>query len=265
MIGSEPPAVSIIVPTFQEAPNLRLLVYEISSAIASSLPTWELIIVDDNSQDGSLEVCRNLRAEGLPIRLVVRTNERGLSSAVVEGFAHARAPVLVVMDADLSHPATAILHLYTAIIQGAEFAIGSRYIPGGGTDDRWSMYRWLNSKVASLLAKPLISLSDPTAGFFALPRSLLWRCENLNPIGYKIALEILVKSRAMRIRETPIQFRTRQYGKSKLKLKQQLLYLRHLCALYHFKFLHASARQRHVQHVQQPSVQPIRNEEKVLQ
>jgi dolichol-phosphate mannosyltransferase len=227
---------SIIVPTFQEATNLPLLVAEITAAVTPLISDWELIIVDDNSQDGSVEVCEQLRDEGAPIKIVVRTNARGLSSAVVEGFAHAQAPVLLVMDADLSHPADVIPRLYTAVVEGADFVIGSRYIPGGSTDDRWSAYRWLNSKVASILAKPLVSLSDPTAGFFAFPRALLGQCAQLNPVGYKIALEILIKSRACRIQEIPIHFRTRRFGKSKLKLKQQLLYLSHLYSLYRFKF-----------------------------
>jgi dolichol-phosphate mannosyltransferase len=232
----EIPQLSIIVPTFQEVANLPLLVAEITAAVAPLMADWEVIIIDDNSQDGSVEVCQRLRDAGAPLKIVVRTNARGLSSAVVEGFAHTQAPVLLVMDADLSHPADAIPRLYTAVIEGADFVIGSRYIPGGSTDDRWSAYRWLNSKVASVLAKPLVSLSDPTAGFFAFPRSLLGQCARLNPVGYKIALEILVKSRACRIQEIPIHFRTRRFGKSKLKLKQQLLYISHLYSLYRFKF-----------------------------
>lgn len=238
----ESPQLSIIVPTYQEAQNLPPLVAEIAAALAQVIPDWELIIVDDNSQDGTVEACQTLCAEGLPIRLVVRTKARGLSSAVVEGFAHARAPILLVMDADLSHPAMAIPQLYQAICNGAEFAIGSRYVPGGGTDEQWSWYRWLNSKVAVVLAKPLVSLRDPMAGFFALPRSLLQRCIHLHPIGYKIALEILIKSRGTNLREIPIVFRPRRFGDSKLTLKQQLLYLRHLCSLYKFQFFQASAR-----------------------
>jgi dolichol-phosphate mannosyltransferase len=240
----ERPRLSIIVPTYQEVSNLPLLVSDITSALAPVIPDWELMVIDDNSQDGSLEVCQQLRAEGVPITIVVRTHARGLSSAVVEGFAYAQSPVLLVMDADLSHPAAAIPRLYQAVVEGAEFAIGSRYVLGGGTDDQWSTYRWLNSKVAALLAKPLVSLSDPTAGFFAFPRSLLSRCEQLNPVGYKIALEILVKSRATRIQEIPIHFRSRQFGKSKLKLKQQLLYLCHLYSLYKFQLSHPTPAQQ---------------------
>ena len=234
-LPSVQPQLSIIVPTFQEAQNLPLLAAEITDALAQVITEWELIIVDDNSQDGTVEVCQQLCSEGVPVRLVVRTNARGLSSAVVEGFAHAQAPILVVMDADLSHPASAIPQMYAAIMAGDEFAIGSRYVPGGSTDGQWSTYRWLNSKVAACLAKPLVSLSDPTAGFFAVARSLLQRCERLNPIGYKIALEVLIKSRATRIREVPIHFRDRKFGQSKLKFKQQLLYLQHLYTLYRFR------------------------------
>ena len=260
------PAVSIVVPTYQEAVNLRRLVNEIAAALEQTIPDWELIIVDDDSRDGCVEICQALRAEQQPVRLAVRTHARGLSSAVVEGFRYARAPVLLVMDADLSHPASVIPDLYAAILEGAEFAIGSRYVSGGGTDDRWNHYRWLNSKVAAWLARPLIPLSDPTAGFFAFPHSLLGRCESLNPIGYKIALEILIKSRATHVREIPIQFRTRQFGKSKLKLRQQLLYLRHLVSLYRFKFWSRSRSEPPYTSATaaEDDPQPTQHEEKIL-
>ncbi|MGQ4809042.1 Bifunctional apolipoprotein N-acyltransferase/polyprenol monophosphomannose synthase [Candidatus Entotheonellaceae bacterium PAL068K] len=228
------PQLSIIVPTFQESLNLPPLAIAISAALAQVIPAWELIVVDDDSRDATVEVCETLYAKGVPITLVIRTGERGLATAVLQGFVYARAPVLVVMDADLSHPAAAIPKLYRAITDGAEFAIGSRYTSGGSTDDRWTLYRWFNSKVASLLARPLASLSDPMSGFFALPRSLLQQCASLTPVGYKIALEILVKSRAKNIQEIPIHFRSRQYGKSKLTLGQKLLYLRHLSSLYKY-------------------------------
>ena len=121
------------------------------------------------------------------------------------------------------------------IQDGAEFVLGSRYIPGGGTDDRWTVYRLLNSKFASLLARDLTSVSDPMSGFFALPRSLWERCENLSPVGYKIGLELIVKGHPRNIKEVPIHFRTRMLGESKLSLRQQLFYLNHLRSLYWYK------------------------------
>jgi len=226
---------SIIVPTLREAMNIPILVKEITTALEPVLSDWEIIIIDDNSRDGTIKICDRLSREGAPLKLVVRKNKRGLATAVLDGFAHARAPVFVVMDADLSHPPASIPLFYKMIQDGAEFVLGSRYIPGGGTDDRWTVYRLLNSKFASLLARELTSVSDPMSGFFALPRSLWERCENLSPVGYKIGLELIVKGRPRNIKEVPIHFRTRMLGESKLSLRQQLFYLNHLRSLYWYK------------------------------
>ncbi len=230
------PELSIIVPTFREASNIPNLVREISAAMEHVLPEWELIIVDDNSRDGTEDACGSLRRQGFPLKLVVRESERGLGTAVVEGFTRARAPVFVVMDADLSHQPTSIPLLYNAIKEGADFAIGSRYIAGGGTDDKWTVYRYLNSKIATLLARPLVNVSDPMSGYFALPRSLWERCDELSPVGYKIGLEILIKCKPRNLKEVPIHFRTRMLGESKLSVKQQTLYLIHLWSLYRHKW-----------------------------
>jgi dolichol-phosphate mannosyltransferase len=160
------PKLSIIIPTFREVMNIPLLVREIAHDLKSQISDWELIIVDDDSRDGTVAICESLQKSGFPLKLVVRKNERGLARAVIEGFKHARAPIFVVMDGDLSHMPAVVPLLYEAIQNGAEFAIGSRYIPGGGTDDKWTFYRYLNSKFASLLARPLVALSDPMSGFF---------------------------------------------------------------------------------------------------
>ena len=227
---------SIIVPVFEEALNIPMLVRESSQKLDPNLPEWEVIMVDDNSQDGTAETCDRLQKQGFPLKLVVRKNQRGLATAVLEGFHRAQAPIFVVMDGDLSHPPAAIPLLYQAIQDGAEFALGSRYIPGGDTDDQWTFYRYLNSKVASLLARPLIAVSDPMSGFFALPRTLWQRCQRLSPVGYKIGLEIMVKCQPQTIKEVPIYFRTRTRGESKLTLRQQFYYLVHLRSLYKHKF-----------------------------
>ena len=235
MTSNNSPKLSIIVPTFREASNIPILVKEISCALETVIPEWELIIVDDNSKDGIISVCESLRGKGCPLKLVVRKNKRGLATAVLEGFKEAKAPIFVVMDADLSHPPATILLLYQAIQNGADFAIGSRYITGGGTDDKWTVYRYLNSKIASLLAMPLVAVNDPMSGFFALSRALWKRCEDISPIGYKIGLEIMVKCKPQNLIEMPIHFHTRKLGKSKLTIKQQILYLYHLYSLYCFK------------------------------
>jgi len=237
-----PPAISIVVPTLLEAQNIESLVSQVAVSLAGVVPAWEIIIVDDNSRDGTDTICHRLQRKGYPIRLAIRARERGLASAVLHGYVLAKGSVFVTMDADLSHPPAAIPEFYRHIRRGADFVIGSRYMPGGGTDDRWTLYRLLNSKTASLLARPLVTISDPMSGFFAIPRALWERAAPLNPIGYKIALELIVKGRPQHLVEIPIQFRTRRHGRSKLSLKQQLLYLRHLERLYAFRFFHGGAK-----------------------
>src|SRR5262249_7023890 len=164
---------------------------------------------------------------------IVRTHDRGLSPAVLDGLRAARYDVFVVMDADLSHPPEKIPEMVRALQNGADFVIGSRYVAGGTTDAEWGLFRWLNSKVATLLAWPLTSARDPMAGFFALTRPTFERGQTvLNPIGYKIGLELLVKCHCGAVREVPIHFADRKFGSSKLSFKEQLRYIQHLRRLY---------------------------------
>ena len=226
---------SVIVPTFREVENLPHLADAITEALAPSGLRFEVIVVDDNSCDGTEETCARL-SRIHPLRLIVRRNERGLSSAVVHGMRAALGRDLVVMDADMSHPASAIPSMLAALAGGADFVIGSRYVTGGETEEGWGFYRWLNSKVATLLAWPLASVTDPMAGVFALSRSTFESAAVLDPIGYKIGLELLVKCRCKRVSEVPIRFANRLHGTSKLSLKEQMNYLRHLARLYSFLF-----------------------------
>jgi dolichol-phosphate mannosyltransferase len=227
--------ISVIVPTYREAENLPVLVRAVAGALAGTPGGWEMVVVDDNSRDGTEEACAEL-SRTYPVRLLVRRDERGLASAVVHGLRQARGNWLVVMDADLSHPPESIPALVAPLREGrADFAIGSRYVPGGSTEEGWGVYRWLNSKVATLLAWPLARVRDPMAGFFALPRPLFESAAALDPIGYKIGLELLVKCRCRRVVEVPIHFRNRLHGQSKLSLREQVNYLRHLLRLYRFR------------------------------
>ena len=183
------------------------------------------------------QVVSTLSEEGHAVRLIIRTDQRGLSSAVLRGFFEAKGRVLVCMDADLSHPPEMLPRMIDMLAKDqAEFIIGSRYVAGGTTAAKWSWFRKLESSVATLMARPFCQVRDPLAGFFALPRAVLDRAEALNPIGYKIGLELIVKCGCSRIVELPIHFSDRRFGQSKLGLREQMNYLRHLKRLADFKF-----------------------------
>ncbi|MDD4889501.1 MAG: polyprenol monophosphomannose synthase [Phycisphaerae bacterium] len=234
------PRLSVVVPTYHEAANVAELADRLFKAIATrpELGQAELILVDDNSNDGIDRVV----ADG-PYRdrtkLIVRTDERGLASAVLRGLAEARGEVLVVMDADLSHPPEAVPDLVAPILAGkADMVVGSRYAPGGSTDTEWSWFRRVNSRVATWLARPFAAIHDPMSGFFALPAPLLRSAGFLNPTGYKIALELMVKCRCRHVAEVPIHFADRQRGQSKLTMGEQVRYVEHLSRLYDFRWPH---------------------------
>ncbi|MBN1344834.1 MAG: polyprenol monophosphomannose synthase [Phycisphaerae bacterium] len=235
--GGQTDLISVAVPTYREAENIPLLVPRVHDALRSADLAHEIILIDDDSADGSLDVVDRLARDGLPVRMIVRQGERGLSTAVIRGFDESRGRYLVCMDADLSHPPESIPTMIELLRAGqADFVLGSRFCPGGGTDAQWGLFRWLNSHVAKLLARPLSRLDDPMSGFFALERQTYLRVHDLNPIGYKIALELIVKCGCRDIREVPIHFADRKLGQSKLNATEQLNYLRHLYRLYRYLF-----------------------------
>ena len=225
---------SVIIPTYREAENLPHLVPEITEALAGASLAGEIVVVDDDSNDGTEEACAEL-ARTHPLRLIVRRDERGLSTAVIHGFRKATGDVLVCMDGDGSHPPSALPDMVTAVRDGAEFVIGSRYVSGGSTEDDWGAFRWLNSKVATALSRPLTSARDPMAGYFALSRATFEQAAPLDPIGYKIGLELIVKCGCRNVHEVPIRFRNRRFGESKLSLKEMLNYVRHVGRLVGWK------------------------------
>jgi dolichol-phosphate mannosyltransferase len=238
--AEQAPDVSIIVPTINESENLPSLLQRISGAL--SAVDFEVIIVDDNSKDATPTVCAEL-AKTYPITLIVRTNPtNGLSGAVLHGMKSARGKYLCVMDADLQHPPEKLPELLAMLRSGeADFVLGSRYMPGGSTEAEWGVFRKFNSQFATFLARPFAGrTTDPMAGFFALKRETYESAQNLTPLGYKIALELMCKCRAKNVREIPIHFALRHKGESKLSLKQQFRYLEHLSRLYDFTFPRAS-------------------------
>lgn len=225
--------VSVIVPTYREAENLPELLERLGTTFAGAGLEPEVLVMDDDSRDGTEAFMRDHAPPWA--RLIVRTAHRGLSPAVVDGLRAATGDVMVVMDADLSHPPETIPELVAAARQG-DFAIGSRYVAGGTTEEGWGFLRVLNSRVATLMAMPLAPLSDPMSGFFALRREIFERARYLNPVGYKIGLELLVKCRCRDVREVPIHFANRKHGESKLSAVEQLKYIQHLRRLHIFRY-----------------------------
>lgn len=194
---------------------------------------FDVWIMDDQSNDGSKEIVERVDWS-LPVTFVERTANRGLAPAVVQGIAESSGEIIVVMDADHSHPVELIPELVDSL-RLHDMTFGSRYVNGGTTEEGWGVWRWVNSKVATVLALPLVKVSDPMSGFFTFPREALTNASKLNPIGYKIGLEIAVKCNRRNIGEIPIHFSIREEGKSKLTFTQQLLYLEHLRRLYSFR------------------------------
>ncbi len=222
--GAEAP-VSVVVPTYNEAQNLPELVRRILAA----LPRAEVIVIDDASADGTADVGREL-ARTLPVRVIERKDEKGLSTAVLRGLQEARTDLCVVMDADLSHPPERIPLLVQAVLDGADVAVGSRYVKGGDIDE-WPLFRRFASRAGTFLARPLTSVHDPMAGFFCLRRSLLDGV-TLKPRGFKILLEILARTGTQKTAEVPIRFEDRAKGESKFGPKQRREYLRQIWDLY---------------------------------
>jgi len=228
--------ISIIIPTYREAANIEPLVRRIFRTTRAARISAEVVFVDDQSDDETVGAIQRMAGEYC-VRVSVRAKERGLSSAVVHGFTLAKHDILVVMDADLQHPPESIPALVGPIASNqADFAIGSRYAPGGAIAERWSLPRRVASRFATMLARPLVRVRDPMSGYFALPRSTWQRAGRFRPRGYKIALELAVRARCCRIAEVPITFSTRQAEKSNLGFRQIVEYLRQLVGLYRFQY-----------------------------
>lgn len=198
--------------------------------------TFEVLLMDDPSGDDIHKVVQELNRSWL--HLVTRDPPRGLGYAVLEGMRRAKGDVLVVMDADLSHPPEKLPEMVAAALQpGTQLVIGSRYVPGATIDGRWSMLRHLNSRGATMLARLFTWTSDPMSGFLAMRKELLTQAKApLDPIGYKIGLELIVKCAVRRVGEIPIHFSDRHLGKSKMGLREQIQYVVHVRRLARWKY-----------------------------
>ncbi len=226
---------SIVIPCYNEAENVPELYRQLSDTAERIEGDVEFVFVDDGSRDATLDLLKTLAHKDRRVQVLSLSRNFGHQAALSAGIDHAVGQAVVVMDADLQHPPEAVPQLVACIAEGsADFAIGSRYA-GGSVEQHWSWWRRFNSWGATLLARPLTRVRDPMSGFFALHRDTWRRAAELNPLGYKIGLELLVKCGCTQPKEIPITFAARQQGRSKLTVAEQFRYLRHLLRLYRFR------------------------------
>jgi dolichol-phosphate mannosyltransferase len=231
--------ISIIIPTYNESQNIINILKSIGSNLPKNLLT-QAIIVDDNSPDGTGKIVedylKNLKKmANYTIEIIHRKAKDGLGSAILNGIQHAKGDTIVVMDSDFSHPPQIIPKLIDSIKKYQfDIAVASRYIKGGNIQG-WSLKRKIMSKFATLIAKKGLGITtkDPMSGFFAFKKNIL-NGLNIDAIGYKILLEILVKTKNVTITEIPYTFQDRELGFSKLNLKIILDYYKSVWKLYRY-------------------------------
>ena len=228
------PELSLVIPTLNEADNIAPLLTEVRASLDGI--TWEAIFVDD-SRDGTDAVISRQVETDPRVQLLHRSGPGlSLASAVVEGMARARGRYICVLDADLQHPPQRIPALLDeARRSGADVVIASRYVPGGSPGGLAGPLRRFYSVGLKLLSRTLFPrrlarITDPLGGYFLIRRQILDGV-GLQPLGYKILLEILVRARWRTVREIPYSFRPRRYGSSKADLPQGIWFLRHLARL----------------------------------
>ncbi len=220
---------SLILPTYNEAANLPELLPALEKLL-KDVP-HEILVVDDNSPDGTWKTGLELSQMIDSFRVIRRVGRRGLSSAVIEGFLAAKGDTFVVMDADGQHDMSLIVSLYEAVQQGHGIAIGSRYVEGGSVGE-WDERRHAMSKIATRMALALckVKVSDPMSGFFAISRDTFEQAlPRLNPKGFKILLDLLIHVPAnTTVKELPFTFSSRKHGESKLSRRVQVEFLEYL-------------------------------------
>lgn len=211
-------ALALVLPTFHEAVNIAEIIRRIVAVLDAQTFPYELIVVDDASADGTAAIVRNMCCEFPQLRLLERTMVRGLSGAILDGWASSSASVLAVIDADLQHPPELLPQLWSCIEHGADLCVASRYAHGA-TTGRWLALRRSFSWLAILLCRPLLrrgsSLDDPMSGFFMVRRSAMPDLSAFQRSGFKLLLEILVRAPIHTTMEVPFCFGLRQGGQSK--------------------------------------------------
>ena len=226
---------SLIIPTYKESGNVAKIVAQLTDLLDNFIPEkYELILVDDDSPDLTWQVAQEITDKYPQLHVMRRQHERGLSSAVIRGWQAARGNILGVIDADLQHPPEILIKLLSATMDGADLAVASRHVEGGGVSD-WSVVRRMLSRgaqVLGLLVCPAVvgRVSDPMSGYFMVRRQAIVH-RRMSPIGYKILLEVIGRGQIQDIAEVGYVFQERESGESKVTWKQYIEYLGHLARL----------------------------------
>ncbi|BAU65094.1 dolichyl-phosphate-mannose synthase [Stanieria sp. NIES-3757] len=234
-IATLPLQFSLIIPTYNEGENIQEIVKILSQLLDSIIPgEYELIVVDDNSPDSTWKLAQELTTQYPQLRVMRREHEKGLSTAVIRGWQVARGKVLGVIDADLQHPPEILLQLWQEMVKGADLAVASRHVEGGGVSE-WSIVRRFLSRGAQMLGLIILPevigrLSDPMSGYFMVRRDAIVG-KPLSPVGYKILIEVTGRGKIRWIGEVGYVFRERQAGASKVTWKQYIEYIQHLLRL----------------------------------
>ena len=226
---------SLILPTYKEAQNIGRTL-EAACNVLRSVPglVFEVIVVDDNSPDGTAQLALDATVRYPEVQVMCRKNESGLATAVIRGWQAARGSILGVMDADLQHPPETLAQLVTFMRGGCDLAVASRHVEGGGVGD-WNMFRRMISRGAQgiglvILPEVLSRISDPMSGFFMVRRESIQGVA-LNPMGYKILIEVIARGRVGSIGEAGYIFCERTEGASKATGAVYLQYVKHLLRL----------------------------------
>jgi dolichol-phosphate mannosyltransferase len=231
-------SLALVIPTLREADNIGGLLVHIRSVLDPLKMAYEILVVDDDSRDGTEEIVSAIAHEDPRVRLLIRKGERGLSGAVLYGWRQTNAAILGVMDADLQHPPELLPKLIAAIFAGNDLAIGSRYTAGGQLG-KWNPVRKMLSTAAVWatwpIQRPGVRAHDPMTGFFLVRRECVDGIA-FQPAGFKLLLEILVRGRLRSVAEVPLAFGSRAQGASKANFKVGWDYAKLLARLYWERF-----------------------------
>lgn len=229
---------ALIIPTLNEAQNIRRVLDRTRAALDPIGIDYELVIVDDDSSDGTGDIVTAIGLDDPRVRLVVRKGAKGVAGATLLGWESTDASIVGEMDADLQHPPEVLPALVSAILEGHDVAIGSRYATGGSLGN-WNLPRKLLSNAALWVAMPVqrkqIRAKDPTAGYFLVRRECIDKIQ-FQRTGFKLLLDVLVRGRVRSIKEIPYTFESRHLGASKATFKVACEYAELLAKLYWERF-----------------------------